>query len=226
MTGQEVYDILVSRNVTRLFHANSVKTSLSLVGLGGLASRELVDSSGLAQTNQITDSIDRKYGIWGDVFMDTVDIHQRVSDRNKYGPVLFVMDVAVLRTLPATAQVLITRLNPSKWDSTSSDAERYFLSIADLMAGLDIGNFDQMLVVKTNDKVVPFGSHLQAVTLDEPRLSTGKGQEFNDAEAGLNAALLAKGIGIKVSQRLCSPCGCTSSYSAPATRIPWFYGIR
>lgn len=226
MTGQEVHDILVARNVTKLFHANSVKTSLSLLGLGGLASRELVENSALGQTNQITDPIDRKYGIFGDVFMDTVDIHQRVSDRNKYGPVLFVMDVAVLTALPPTAQVLITRLNPSKWDSTINDAQRYFLTSADLIAGLDVGNFDQMLVVRTDNKIVPFGNHLKAVILDEPKLGSGKSQEFSTAETELNAALLVKGLGIKISQRLCAPCGCVSSYGTPATRIPWFYGAR
>ncbi|UZE12321.1 hypothetical protein [Pseudomonas sp. B21-053] len=226
MTGQEVYNILVARNVTKLFHANSVKTSLSLLGLGGLASRELVESSGLGQTSQITDPIDRKYGILGDVFMDTVDIHQRVSNRNKYGPVMFVMDIAVLAALPSTAQVLITRLNPSKWDNTINDAQRYFLTSADLIAGLDVGNFDQMLVVRTDDKIVHFGNYLQAVILDEPKLSSGKSPEFSTAETELNAALLVNGLGVKTSQRLCAPCGCVSSYSAPATRIPWFYRTR
>lgn len=226
MTGKEIYDILVSRNVRSLYHANSVKTSLSLIGLGGLASRELVESTGNAQTNQITDAIDREYGIWGDVFMDTVDIHNRISDRNKYGPVLFVLDVKLLAALPASARVLVTRLNPSKWGATRNDEERYFLNASELSNGLDIGNFDQMLVIRTADKIVPFGSSLQAIVLDEPKLGTDCSQEYRDAETALNNAASRKGINVVVSQRKCSPCGCVSSYSAPATRIPWFFGSR
>lgn len=226
MTGQEVYDVLALRGVTRIFHANSVKTSLSILSLGGLASRRLVEGSGLSQTNQITDDIDRKYGIWGDVFMDTVDIHQRVSNRNNYGPVLFVMDVGVLKALPPGSQVLVSRLNPSKWDSTSCDAERYFLNSDELKAGVNIGNFDQMLIVRTANEIIHFGDFLQSIILDEPKLTNGTSPEFDSAETALNAAAAAKGIRVRVSRRQCAPCGCITSYSALVTRIPWFYGLR
>lgn len=226
MTGQEVYNFFVSRGVTNIFHANSVKTSLSIVRLGGIASRRLVESSGLPQTNQITDDIDRKYGIWGDVFMDVVDIHRRVSNRNHYGPVLFVLGVEVLRDLPADAQVLVTRLNPSKWDSTSCDEERYFLSLAELEAGAVVGNFDQMLVVRTPSEVVGFGRSLQSIILDEPKLTNGTSPEYDSAEIALNTAVATKGSEIKVTRRQCAPCGCIASYSEKSTRIPWFYGFR
>jgi hypothetical protein len=75
MTGNEVYDILVERGVTHLHHANSVRTSLSQLRLGGLASRALVESNKLAQTSQITDTEDREYGIWGDVFVPYLKLH-------------------------------------------------------------------------------------------------------------------------------------------------------
>lgn len=226
MTGQEVYDTLVARGVRHLHHANSVRTSLSQLRLGGLASRRAVDVHRLPQTSQITDDLDRKYGIWGDIFMDTVDIHERASDRNKYGPVLFVLNVEMLRNLSPSARVLITRVNPSKWGQTSTDAERYFLTSADLKGGLSIGDFNQMLVIRTDNGILPFMTYLEAIVLDEPRLTSGQSAEFLAAADALNTSAAAAGLQIRVTQRLCHPCGCISSYAKKESRIPWFYNLR
>lgn len=226
MTGQEVYDVLVAHEVNRLFHANSVATSLSLLRLGGLASRQAVERAQLPQTNQITDDIDRKFDIFGDAFADTVDIHARRSDRNNYGPVLFVFGVDVLRTLPVPSRVLITRSNPTKWANTTSDGERYFLDADELDDGLVVGDFGQMLVIRTNDGIVPFGPYLQSIILDEPRLSIGVGPEFQRAATALNSAVTALGLPVQVTRRTCGGmCKCINSYTEKSTRIGWFYKL-
>ena len=225
MTGQEVYAILVARRVTHLYHANTVKTSLSLLNLRGLASRALVEKKGLPQTHQYTDQTDHKYDIWGDVFMDTVDIHARISKRNQYGPVLFVLTVDVLRSLPATARVLVTRLNPTKWHQTASDSEKYFLSAAELIAGLSIGTFDQMLVIRTNDGIVPFMHYLSSIILDEPTLANGVSNTFNTAASALHDGATASNLQVPINRRLCNPCNCIISYAAPANLIPDLYSL-
>lgn len=226
MTGKEIYEILVKRGVTHLHHANSVRTSLSQLRLGGLASRALVENNGLSQTNQITDAEDREYGIWGDVFVDTVDIHRRISDRNKYGPVLFVMNVSVLSALPPDARVLVTRSNPTKWANTNSDAERYFLTAAELNMGLIIGDFDQMLVIRTDEGIVPFTHYLEEIVLDEPKLIKGNSSEFDDASNALRTAVTALNQQVPVNRRSCAPCNCIRSYGEKASRIPWFFGVN
>jgi hypothetical protein len=226
MTGNEVYDILVERGVTHLHHANSVRTSLSQLRLGGLASRALVESNKLAQTSQITDTEDREYGIWGDVFVDTVDIHKRISNRNMYGPVLFVVNVDVLRALPQTARVLVTRSNPTKWGNTKTDAERYFLTAAELNKGLNVGNFDQMLVIRTTEGIVPFTHHLEEIVLDEPRLAFGTSPEFDEAASALANAVATLGLNVRINRRSCAPCNCIRSYGEKASRIPWFFGVK
>ncbi len=108
-----------------------------------------------------TDDLDRRLGIWNDIFLDTVNIHSQISDRNKYGPVLFEMSVEMLRNLPAPSRVLVTRSNPSKWQVGASEADCYFLSKSELGKGFGVGNFDHMLVIRTPNGLIPFANFLQ-----------------------------------------------------------------
>lgn len=220
MTGQEVYEILSARGVKHLHHANSVRTSISLLRLGGLASRQRVEQEHLPQTAQYTDHIDRQYGIWGNVFVDTVDIHARISNLNQYGPVLFTINTRALIDLPSTSQVLITKSNPSKWNQNQIEAQRYFLNAAELEKGFSVGTFDQMLTISTKDGIIPFGSHLQSITLDDPisrdrdRDRDRDSLEFSKAAHALNYAASTNGIQVKVTKRACKqPCKCITNYT-------------
>lgn len=224
MTGQEIYEVLVTRGVTRIFHSNSVKTSLSQLQLGGLASRQAVEYVGLPQTIQYTDNTDRNLGIWNDIFLDTVDIHCKISDRNKYGPVLFEMSVEMLRNLPASCRILITRSNPSKWQVGAPEGDCYFLNEFELDKGFVVGNFDHMLVIRTLFGFIPFASFLQRITLDEPRLMTGESPEHVTAKAALLGAAKKHGIQVNIVRRNCTYCcKCITSYAEKNTRIPFFF---
>lgn len=224
MTGEEVFRVLSARGVKELYHANSVKTSVSLLLLGGLASRGRVEKAGLPQTNQITDTKDRDFGIWNDVFLDTVDIHDRTSNRNHYGPVLFVLSAEILLNLPPASRVLMTRSNPSKWNLSLSDEQRYFMTEEELEAGVDVGRFDHMLVIRTGAGIVPFQHHLKSIILDEPKYEDRESIEFQAAVAALEDAGRKKGVETNIIRRECSPCGCIASYSEKTSRIPWFFG--
>lgn len=223
MTGQEIYEVLVARGIARIFHANSVKTSVSQLRLGGLASRQRVEHVRLPQTKQYTDYLDRRLGIWNDIFLDTVDIHSKISDRNKYGPVLFEMSVEMLRNLPAPSRVLITRSNPSKWQVGASEADCYFLTKSDLDKGLVVGDFDHMLVIRTQNGLIPFANFLQRITLDEPRQINGESAEHVTAKAALLGAAATNGIQVNIVRRNCTNCSCIASYAEKDTRIPWFF---
>lgn len=109
-----VYDILKSKGVEYLHHANSVLTAASFLQSGRLLSRGNIERSGKLQSSQYTDAIDKKYSIWFDVFTDSVDIHARAKSLNKYGPVLFEIDIDILKS-GDTGKIWVTKLNPTKW---------------------------------------------------------------------------------------------------------------
>jgi len=224
MNGAEVQQALADKGVSRIFHANSVKTSLSLLKLGGLASRAKVETSGLAQTNQISDDIDRKYNIWNDIFMDSVDIHERISDRNHYGPVLFGIDLGILGALPSGSEVFVTKKNPTKWKSSDSQDDRYYNNVNDIHGNVIVGDFDHMLVVRHSSGLVRFDDFLRDVILDVP-VSGGGGEYFEKAKAALEKGLKDAGLSAAVTARSCSYCRCNQSYAMKSTRIPWFYSV-
>jgi hypothetical protein len=225
MTGQEVYEVLMARGGDKLYHANSVKTSLSLLQLGGLASRGMVRDRRLLQTSQISDSEDREYGIWYDSFVDTFDIHRALKRRNFYGPVLFVMAAELLLHLPANTAVLVTRCNPTKWEGLSNE-QRYFLTSPELAAGLRVGHFDHMITIRSPDGIVPFEGMVESIILDEPRLRAPHvGHEHVAAREAISAAAAQARIRVQVERRTCVTCNCATEYQDPdkPKRISYFF---
>lgn len=225
MTGQEVYEVLMARGGEKLYHANSVKTSLSLLQLGGLASRGEVADRKLPQTSQISDAEDREYGIWYDSFVDTHDIHNALGRRNFYGPVLFVMDAKLLLRLPLGSNVLITRCNPTKWKGLPND-QRYFLTMPELAAGLKVGYFDHMITIRSPNGIIPFSDTLERIILDEPRLCAPKvGEEYLAAQAAISEAVAKAGIQVQLERRVCDLCKCRAQYQDPdkPKRIGYFF---
>lgn len=227
MTGQEVYKVLKERvgANAKLYHANSVRTSLSLLKLGGLASRGVVTDRGFSQTPQMSDEKDQEYGIWYDSFLDTYDIHSTLKRRNFYGPVLFVMAAELLLHLPAETTVLVTRCNPTKWGGLPDD-QRYFLTSRELVAGLQVGYFDHMITIRSSNGIVPFAGTVERIILDEPRLSAPNvGQEYVAARDAISAATAQAGIQVQVERRTCVWCNCTTEYQDPnkPKRIGYFF---
>jgi hypothetical protein len=184
-----------------------------------------VERANLGQTNQITDNADRTFDIWDDVFADTVDIHHRGSMRNMYGPVLFVLDVEVLLTLPQESRLLVSKLNPKKWTVNMPDADRYFLTSDELWSGLSVGNFGQMLIIRAPNGIVPFGDHLQRIIIDEPREPPPvEGPEFRTARTALVTAAASSGLVVPIIRRHCNrACQCTTQYAEKAPRISYFF---
>jgi hypothetical protein len=227
MTGQEVYEVLTSKGSDKLYHANSVKTSLSLLQLGGLASRGAVVDSRLSQTSQISDQEDRKYGIWYDAFVDTLDIHPAFKRRNHYGPVLFVITAELLLRLPAASTVLITRCNPTKWGALPDQHQRYFLNVDELAAGWRVGYFDHMVTIRSPGGIVPFAGAVERIILDEPRLKRPEvGPEYRAAHDAIARAAAQAGLQVPIERRLCGfSCNCTNEYQdqAKPQRIPYFF---
>lgn len=219
MNGSDVYAALTTNRVTQLHHANTVTTSCTFLSRGCLASRGWVEHFKLPQTPQMSDSLDKKYGIWNDVFMDGVDIHARASRRNFYGPVLFEFPVDILLRLPAGTDVFVTKKNPSNWIDGEAQTEQAFASAAEVQAGYNFGDFGKHIVFRNAQWSLPFLTSPVTIILDDPKRSLANGQNAYAAAAlKLQAAAKAGGVQVVIRSRQCSStCGClthpTHSYS-------------
>ena len=213
MQGPDVYNVLKGKNIHNLYHANTVTTSCTFLKLGGLASRRYVANLGLPQTSQYTDAMDKKYGIWYDVFTDTVDIHDRASQVNWYGPVLFVLGVDILKALPVKSEVLVTKKNPTKWIDGEPLEERFFTTQEELESSLEVGTFDQMVVVRTCKGILPFPDEAIRVILDDPQRTMSDGTSaFLHATTCIRSAALGN-TSIHLTKRICRrDCRCIELY--------------
>lgn len=214
MDGAVVHSVLAAKDIDLLHHANSVTTSLAFLRLGGLASRQRVEASGFSQTNQYTDTIDKDLGIWNDIFTDNVDIHARIKSRNQYGPVLFSLEASILMALSTNVDVLVTKLNPSKWHSDQSIDDRYFTTLRELQIGLTKGTFDHIVTFRVADGLIPFGRYLCQVVLDDPKLKKSDGTNiFSAAKRALEEAAGVGRVTTPITRRECGEgCNCRRCY--------------
>src|SRR5262249_23476596 len=158
-----------AKGVDTLHHANPVTTSCTFLRVRGLASRGYVEDRGLPQTSQYSDATDKRLGIWYDVFADGVDIHERGSIRNNYGPVLFILPATILQQLPPGTEVLVTRNNPVRWGPADSPADRYFMSPEELLDGYEYGDFGKHVVLRNDNGFLPFDESTLRLLLDDPK---------------------------------------------------------
>lgn len=212
-----VYDTLVEEGVEHIYHANSVLTSCQFLRNKALMSRGSVEGMKLHQTAPSSDEIDKRMSVWFDVFADSVDIHDRVKNVNHYGPVLFVLDVEILRK-SYTGRIWVTKLNPTKW-AGMSHAERWFESREDLKENFSEGTFDHMIVFRHCGGFLPFGSCLKRIIVDDPKMEVGKVDVFSGGCGALMLAMVDAGLDIPIVRRRCKPkCRCTATYEANEDR--------
>ncbi len=223
LPSKDVYEILRKNGLNYVYHANSVITSCQFLRNGALLSRGSIEERGLFQTPQYTDDIDRKYGIWFDVFSDSVDIHERTRDINLYGPVLFVLDTKLLPEVDGEA-VGVTKLNPTKWAGKRDD-ERWFSSLPDFDKNFVRGDFNQMIVFRKCSGVLSIENCLKEIILDDPKETTSN--YFEAAYEALSLAMAEGGISAPITKRECSRwCTCAASYNKSSTRTEAMYSIK
>lgn len=215
IAGRDVVSVLVEKGCRNLFHVNTVKTSLTYIQQGGLLSRGAVVNMGLAQTWQKSDEQDQDVGVWNDIFFDAVDIHARIRSFNYYGPVMFVYNLDVL--LENDIQIKVIKTNPSKWDDSTSLAERYYQNKDDLRSNYVLGRFDTMFTMVDQFEPLHFVPHLVNITVDQG------GVVDQSLNLGDNAFSLLRNhankycpdIVDKIQMRSCPDnCKCTEGYKA------------
>lgn len=212
MRGPDVYNVIRDAGVESLYHANTVVTSCTYLQIGGLASRCHVEDRSLPQTSQYSDEVDKRYGIWEDVFTDGVDIHARASRRNNYGPVLFRLPATILLNLPAGTDVLVTRINPVNWTRGGAEADRYFLNPAELREGYQYGDFGKHVTMRIQGGLLPFPDSSLDIILDDPQLTLPDGVDaYATAVQSLQTASAAGNVAIQIAKRQCNRlCNCVS----------------
>lgn len=97
--AKELIVELERRNHPHLYHATTLGTFRSYVELGAYRSRASVAAAGLTLTPQVSDSTDKRLGVFDHLFLNIFDQHGDVSNGrsvtgiNKYGPILMVFDI-------------------------------------------------------------------------------------------------------------------------------------
>ena len=139
-------EVLKNKKVHYLYHANTVVTAITFLENNGLYSRQAVEDKGLFQTPQVSDETDKFFGVYNDIFFDSCDIHARASKVNSYGPVLFVYHVDLLSNY--LAHVAITKSNPLYWKAATTENEKYFQNIEEIMQDFNYGTFAQHITIR------------------------------------------------------------------------------
>lgn len=212
LPSSQVHRALKNVGATHIHHANTVLTACQFLRAQALLSRGSVERENLPQTDQYTDSLDKKYGIWFDVFTDSVDIHERAKSENHYGPVLFVFDVALIDKA-YTGRLWVTKLNPTKWKGKSEE-ERWFQSKDDLSENFSYGTFDHMIVFRHCGGALPFGKYLKKIILDDPEMETDEEVDlFSIGYGALRLAMTDAGMNVPIERRSCrAGCLCKKNY--------------
>lgn len=215
LNNEELYQFIVEKEILALYHANTVRTSLTYFENNGLMSRGAVENMGLFQTPQSSDEVDKVLNVWDDVFIDTSDLHTFFKRENHYGPILFELDRELIKN--ENFEIWITKNNPIYWPKGSSDEERYFTSVTELNEKWDtIERQRKMITIRNNNSPVLF-EYVRRIIVDDPRVSfTDDGtiiHVFNEAVKKIKAVIgddhPLKG---KFITRTCGYCWCNSNY--------------
>lgn len=210
MTSEDVKNVLIRHQVEGLFHANTVLTSISFLKNRGLCSRQYISQlPDSYQTGQYSDAGDQQFGIYNDIFFDSVDIHRRAHRCNQYGPVTFIYSLDLLSSPALENQVRITKDNPIRWKSGINLENRYFVNLIDLQNGFCKGHFSQHITLHDVQKIS--FQYLRFIQLDP--LPEKYHDIFSNAYRELQDAVHQAGLSMSIIVRECdSRCQCQNQY--------------
>jgi len=136
---------------SRLFHANTVRTSKTFIEHGAILSRKYIEDHELNQTPQKSDQIDKKFEIWDLIF--SLDLLQKVS-------------------IPS---VRITRKNPIYWRDEDTEEMKYYMSTdefkSDFKSGNKLRDGGNHIILSTLSGKLPFDDTLFGIQIDNPGAS-------------------------------------------------------
>lgn len=215
LDSTSVHRALIDKGIEALHHGNTLQTSCLFLLHGRLLSRGAVEDRGLIQTPQYSDDQDKRYAIWHDLFLDSVDIHERANKRNLYGPVLFRFRVDLLldKAIPA---VWITRKNPTQWRQDDRLEDRYFSSVGEFAERYSKGDFGSIFILRSTGGSLKLGPYLRDIVIDAPEMNRSELNLFSHSVGALRFAAWQGGLkDVEIVKRDCSRfCQCMSEYDA------------
>jgi len=217
VSPEELYDFLSNKKLYYFYHANTVKTSCTLIRQKGLLSRGEIEARGLPMTTQFSDNIDKQFDVWNDIFFDIVDLHGYFPRQNAYGPVCFKIRNEFLldNNLP---NICITKNNPIYWRVGMTEEERYYSSVNEYIAEFEKcmrNNTIQtkMFTIHSTRKRIPYKKYLAEIILDNPAVEVNNISLYALAKEALLTALndskMSAGI---LKTRICNNCFCKNNY--------------
>lgn len=217
VSPKELFNFLSGRKIKYFFHANTVKTSCTLIGQKGLLSRGEITRRMLSMTEQTSDDIDKIYNVWNDIFFDIVDLHGYFPRQNLYGPVCFKLSNEFLldKDLP---NICITKNNPIYWKQDMFDEEKYYLTVSEYASEFDKNMKNRtiqakMFTIHDTSKRIPFKKYLVEVILDNPRVTVKDKELFPIAKEALVSAIDKAGFDMNILKvRKCTNCFCRVNY--------------
>lgn len=210
ITISEIKQLLIDNEVEYLYHANTVATSISFLLKSGLLSRGAIEEINFFQTPQQTDELDKRLGVYFDIFFDSDDIHARAKDLNSYGPVTFVYSIDILDALKDKV-VRITRDNPIRWNEATPEEERYFTELIPMRFEYHKGAFQQHLLICDMHEPLPFNPYLVKIIIDNPNIANT--EYFDKAVNAIQTILTKMSISAPLEIRECpADCKCQQKY--------------
>jgi hypothetical protein len=218
----DILNLLKKRGVEFLYHANTMKTSLTFIREKALLSRKFVEENNLTQTPQFTDALDKEFRIWDSVFLDGTDLHKKFRKRNKYGPILFLLDLSLLAD-EIFFLIKVTQTNPSYWKTTD---KHYFSTVSEIdekyLSGESYQDGQTMFLFDKAEKKISLQRYCKKIIIDNPgiRFLTPDGKEASSISHmlvnSISSALTASDLtNIEVSIReaeMQSLCNCVRVY--------------
>jgi hypothetical protein len=173
-----------------------------------------LEKFGLFHNSKIPGKLGHNYGIWNDIFTESLDIHNHSGNINHLGPVLLELDIEIVKN-SYSGKVWVTKSNPSKWETNINHERRWFVSANDLDNYFTEGNTDFMVVFRHCGGKLPIQGHLNKIVIDDPKLETDEYQVdyFSMAYGALKLAMTEGNIEAPIVKRSCnSECGCLDDY--------------
>jgi len=216
LNNKELYELLVQKNVHFLHHANTVATSLTYIDKNGLMSRGAVEDNNLTQTIQSSDERDKIFGVWHDIFLDTLDLHGHFPRQNHYGPILFRFSTQLI--LNTDYHIWVTKDNPIYWNEMMTDKQKYFTSVKELRDNWDKYEVQKKMFTIRNIHSPALFEYLEYVKVDDPDVKIVQaGKEdiflFQEAKKAINLKISNNPfLKDKFSVHECSNCFCRQNY--------------
>ena len=211
LNNTKLHQLFKEKGIHFLFHANTVSTSKTFIEQGGLMSRGAIEENGLIQTDQSSDAIDKLFGVWHDIFLDTVDLHGYFPRQNLYGPVAFKISTDFI--LAHDYNIWVTKDNPINWNQDQPDSEKYFETVQELRENWDKYQRQRKMITIRHQNIPILFDFVELVIIDDPRVTNGKTVYFNECVRLLKESLMVNPpLMNRFQKRQCKDCFCTSNY--------------